>query len=93
MTIPSGNGVSVGGMTTPGMTAWISRTRVESVGVDVAVNAAVFVGGSVGGAVAVSVGVTVAVGVAVMVCDGVSDGSTIKVGSGSASRPDASMTK
>src|SRR5690606_12518050 len=85
MVNPNGNGVEVGGSMTPGITALISSTRVEKVGVEV--------GTSVGGVVALSVGSAVEVsdGTAVDVWVGVcgSVGKTASVGTTS----DASRTR
>jgi hypothetical protein len=69
------------------MTALISTTRVESVGVSVGVKVAVAVGVKVEVSVAVAVGVSVAIGVRVGVFDDVSDGSTISVGSAAVECP------
>ena len=67
-------GRGVGGRYTPGMTAWISSRRVESVGVSVGVKVMVAVGVAVEvgvlDAVGVWVGVAVPVGVWVAVTDG-----------------------
>jgi hypothetical protein len=69
------------------MTALISTTRVESVGVNVGVGVAVAVGVSVGVNVVVAVGVSVNVGACIGVEEGVSEGSTINVGSAAVERP------
>lgn len=61
--VPAGNGVRVGAMNTPGITADMSSTRVARVGVSVAVGVAV--------AVTVALGVIVIVGMEVWVAVGV----------------------
>ena len=83
--VPNGKSVAVGGMYTPGMTALISSTRAESVGVSVGSAVVVAVGDGVIVGVLVVVGVWVGVGVCVGVWDGVSDGSTNSVGNAATS--------
>lgn len=79
--VPGGNGVDVGRIRTPGITALISSTRTARVGVLVGVHVVVGVGENVAVGVDVTVGVLVGEGVRDGVYVTVSDGSRSIVGS------------